>query len=518
MEIVEPATNVLEQDIATLASGASVSFIGKLGGRGLNVLGQVVIARLLGPASYGLFAIGFTILRMVNLLAPLGLDKGAIRFGAPLWRRDQPGLRSVIFRSLGLTLLSGVLVGMTLFALSPEIEIAFRKVGLATVIRWIAIAVPLVTGLQVAAAVTRISQRMKFDVYSKDLGQPVLNLALLGLFFSMGWRLVGALAATTISFGGAFLLALIFIKRLFPQIFNRQLKATVNLAALLKFSIPASLAGAFTIFLMWVDRLLVGYFLPAADTGVYQAISQSSVLFAVILGAFQPIFMPMIADLSSRGEHQRLQALYQVSTKWGLYLSIPVFVVICLAPREIMTVVFGSRYESGWAPLVILSIGQMINVGTGAVGLLLVMSGHQNRWVTISGMMLVVNVLINVFLIPRYGLIGAAAGTAFSLAGMYLLGLHQVYTHLKIWPFDHRYFKGIIAGLIAALLVWVVRELPVASDLVHLVLMAGFAGLTFLGMLWVLRLEDEDWQFIRLAQRRLQRWNSTPEGPVGGIR
>jgi len=65
-----------------------------------------------------------------------------------------------------------------------------------------------------------------------------------------------------------------------------------------------------------------------------------------------------------------------MSTKWALYLSITLFPAICLAPCEVLTVLYGAGDQGGTAPLVILSVGQLVNVGTGAVGFILVRAGR----------------------------------------------------------------------------------------------------------------------------------------------
>ena len=102
--------------------------------------------------------------------------------------------------------------------------------------------------------------------------------------------------------------------------------------------------GVFTPFLIWVEPLIVGHFRTPAETGVYQAVSQTSTVFAIILSAFAAIFLPLIADLYHKKEFARLEELFRISTKWGLYISLPVFVMLCVFPREILIYVFDGRY------------------------------------------------------------------------------------------------------------------------------------------------------------------------------
>lgn len=491
-------------DVVKLARGAGVSLAGKMAGRAIHVLGQVALARLLGPERFGLYAIGWTILNMTSLISPLGLDQGVIRYASQFRHTNPSRLRGVLFQSIGLAVLSGLLVGGGLYLVAPWLAAhVFQKPRLASVIRWFSPAFLLISGLKVAAAATRVSQRMQYTVYAEDMTQPTANLFLFLLFYLLGWGLLGAVAAGVGSFGIALILAVYYVKWLFPEAFSQQVGSSLVGKELLAFSLPASFAGASTILIFWVDRLLVGYFRPAAEVGIYQAVSQSSILFAVILGAFNAIFSPMIADLYHKRETGRLDELFKVSTKWGLYLTIPLFLVMCFASREVMTVVFGNEYETGSLPLVILAVGQLINVGTGAVGILLIMTGHQNRWLLLSGLMLFVSIACNGLLVPRLGLPGAALSTTCAVSGLFISGLLKAKRYLGIWPYDRRYLKGLLAAVLAAGALFLLRRIElgpsVFSLFLTLMISSGVFGVTLL----LLGLDAEDQEIIRLIRAHL---------------
>lgn len=493
-------------DLSTLAGGAGISLAGKIGGRGLSLVGDIVAARILGPDSFGLYAIGWTVLRVLSLISPLGLDKGVIFFSTPYWRRDPAAVKSVLYRSLGLALLSGIVFGGGLFLGASWIaDRIFGKPELAYILRWFSLSFPLVSFLTVAAAASRVTQNMRYSVWIQDVAQPAAGLLLVILFYLLGLRLTGVLASDVLSFAIPCILAAWVLGRLFPGSPHSPSVAGGMTGRLLSFSIPASLAGVFTPFLIWVDRLIVGHFRTPAETGVYQAASQTSVIFTIILTGFSAIFMPMISDLHARKESGRLEELFRVSTKWGLYMSLPVFAMLCVFPREILTLVFDSRYESGWLPLVILSLGQLVNVGTGAVGPLLVMTGHPTRWSVLSGVALAANVLLNWYLVPRFGLAGAALGTALSLSGLFLVGLLQVRKKLGLWPYDRRYLKGLAGACVAAVGLLILRNFFPVQSLPRLILAGGFSVGVFLAAIWGLGLDREDREFIRLGKDILER-------------
>jgi len=205
------------QDSFRLFAGAGVVLGGRLAGRGLHLLGNIVLARLLGPTDFGLYALGWTVLRLAETVAPLGLPNGVIRFGSPCARTDPPRCNVVISRALATAFLSSLAVGLALAASAPWIAAElFQVPGFAPVLRLFAAAVPAAVLLQVAAAATRITQRMHYTIASLELVPAGLNLLLVAALALGGGGLLAAAGVRAVSFGAGLALALFFTVRLFP--------------------------------------------------------------------------------------------------------------------------------------------------------------------------------------------------------------------------------------------------------------------------------------------------------------
>jgi O-antigen/teichoic acid export membrane protein len=396
----------------------------------------------------------------------------------------------------------GGALGLGLYLLSSPVALAvFHKPELRPVLAFAAVAIPLRVLLAVAAASTRASQRMAHAVLTEDAGQPAANLLLLAAFaWLLGLGLGEALWAMVVSLALAALAALLLVRRLLPRPASPTQALSARAGSLLRFSLPASAAATCAIVLIWTDRLMVGAFRPAAELGLYQAASQTSLLFAIILSGFGAIFPPMMAALHRDGGIDRIAALYRASTKWGLYLCLAPAVVLLLAPREVLTVMFGSSYTPAWMALVILTLGQLGNAATGQVGQLLVMTGHPGAWFAVSASALTANVVMNLLLVPRWGMLGAAVATAVCLAGMFVAGVWRVHRLLGLWPYHVRYLKGLAAALAAGGAVWSLGRLELSLVTVKLALLAIAAAVCFLVSLWLLGADREDslaWAALR---------------------
>ena len=94
---------------------------------------------------------------------------------------------------------------------------------------------------------------------------------------------------------------------------------------------------------------------------------------------------------------------------------------------------YARGYLPAYLPLVILSFGQLINIGAGSVGNVLNMTGYQNDTVKGQVIAAIPSLVLNILLVPKYGLNGAAVATAgsFLIWNMVLLYFVKKRTKLK---------------------------------------------------------------------------------------
>lgn len=486
-----------------LAVGAGQGLIGAIGGRVVSLIGNILAARFLGPAVFGLYAIGWTLLRFFSLIAPLGLDKGVIRYSSKYIGKDDSTFKGLLLQAFGISLLSGLVLGIVLNIIAPWLaQNVYHNQDLVKVFRYFSFAFPPMILITVIAAATRSTQRVGYSVLIRDLGQPLLGLVLMVVFYYSGLWLIGIILSDIISFIVAVIIGLMVLLHLFPKVFSRDVKPTYPGKELVTFSLPASFATAFVVYIFWVDRLLVGYFRTPFENGIYQTASQVSTLFSVILAGINLVVIPIFADAFHRNENDTIQNVYTIATKWGIYISLPALVVLLVSPNEVLSFLFGVEYSSGARVLVILLFGQLLNLLTGSVNPLIVMSGNQNFLFRLSGIIILIDFLLSLYMIPRIGLYGAAVSTTISLGGLFVFALLWVKKNLGFWPYDKRYIKGFIAAALAWFAVVLVKKLFNLPEL-ELILQGTTAIVVFVITLLVQKLENEDVIFVQKIIRKL---------------
>jgi len=493
-----------DADAAWLAKGSAIVLAGGFTGQALQFSCQIVLARLLGPAQFGLYGIGWTLFRLVGPFAALGLNAGVIYGASAADRSDLGRRRDVLLQSLVLGLLAGGVIGAAAYIGAPWLSAeVFGKTELTAVIRSFALALPLLTGLMVASASMKLTLSMVYSAITEMFTQPALNLLLVivALHF-LHWRLMGAIQATVLSYALALMMALFFVFSLFWPILRSRAKMRSYVGELLAFSLPASIAAAFLNLINRVDRLVIGAFLPAAEVGIYQAASQTSTLFDIVPNIFNNVIAARVSEFYARGELSRLEELYRLGAKWSFYLTMPLFLLVCAAPGGVMNSLYGAHYQLGAWPLLIMCIGLMSDAVVGAAAPILIFSGNQKLAGSISTSALVSAVALNYTLVPRFGLIGGAVSTALAEAGMLCGLLLAVRSRVGIWPYDRRWIKGLSAAGCAGVGLVVLRRWLGASAGLALIPNLIVSVAIFWAVLLLLGLDPEDKKFLWSVRSR----------------
>jgi O-antigen/teichoic acid export membrane protein len=120
--------------------------------------------------------------------------------------------------------------------------------------------------------------------------------------------------------------------------------------------------------------------------------------------------------------------------------------VLIIFSKEIMGI-FGPEFKGGWQVLLILGSAYFIIVGTGPLTPVLQMTGKQDIEMVNSLSLLIINIGLNLLLIPAYGMIGGAIATSISLILIKLLRLYQVNRMLRLIPYTRQIIKPLLAGI-----------------------------------------------------------------------
>jgi O-antigen/teichoic acid export membrane protein len=174
-----------------------------------------------------------------------------------------------------------------------------------------------------------------------------------------------------------------------------------------RFTGPRACQGTFQVIILWLDILLVGAIVSRHAAGVYAAVSKLAMVGTFALEGTRLAISPQVSALLARGEHRGVAALYQTTTRWLMLAAWPMYLIFAVFPGVVLGI-FGSRYAGGAAALAVLSLAMLVNLGTGNVTVVLLMGGKSSWGAINTGAALIVNIGLNLLLIPHLGILGAA--------------------------------------------------------------------------------------------------------------
>lgn len=214
-----------------------------------------------------------------------------------------------------------------------------------------------------------------------------------------------------------------------------RLQRTASAAAakdLLSTGAPFLCVALLAFVMTWTDVLFLGRVADRAEVGAYAIAARIASLVAFVLVAANNVLAPRFAALHAAGRTRELEALARRAARVTAALALPVVLLFTLAPAQVLRV-FGPQFPAAASALVVLAVGQFVNVATGALGYLFLMTGNERLMQHTMLGAAALNIALNAALAPRYGAVGAAWATASSLGCLNLTAAIVVYRKLAIW-------------------------------------------------------------------------------------
>jgi O-antigen/teichoic acid export membrane protein len=479
-----------DREILGIARGSALNIGGQLCSQISFFLITLLLARTLGQADVGVYAQGFAFLALLGLLSLSGFRAGLTRFVAVhRAERDWGALRGTVRLGLWLSAGSSIVLGAILFALSSTLaNSVFGDPNVGIALRYVAATLPASVFIDAALSATQGFKTMKPYATVGLIFEPGLRLSLTGAALVAGWGLHGALVALLVSNYVGAAAAAIALRRLMriPRATPRY-----DVRQLFVFSSVSWMASLASAGLLWADTILLGAYKTSTDVGTYQVATRLVLLGAFVMAPVNAAFAPRIADLYQRHRMRSLHDTYVAATSWILRLSLPAFVLCVVMPKELLSV-FGHRFEVGATVVVVLAFGKLIDSATGPCGLMLNMSGRPGFSLFDNVLALVTNVALNIWLIPRHGIVGSAYAWAISLALVNVLRVIQVKRVLDTFPFGVGEVKALVAALAAGLVTYGVGQWRDAVNVGTAVIGGTALCVTYLAIVAALGITRDD--------------------------
>jgi O-antigen/teichoic acid export membrane protein len=493
----------MELHKAVLGGGAM--FMASASGNALNYFFSIGLARALGTVEFGFYAIGVTYFNILSQIAPLGTATGVIKFvSESLARKEHLYAYGTAKLALTITLVSSMLLGTLLtVGATPIADHLYGKPELKPVLILFAITIPFAAGTTVLVNVLQALQTIKPTILIKYVWEPVGKIVLAALTLFMGYRLLGAVAAICVVTAVGTYLAIKSLQAESSLAIAKTEGLKARCAEFVSFCLPVAVSNIFGVLAPRSDILILGYWVSAQEIGVYLACFQTAGIIALVLGAFEAAFAPLIARVLALNDGGQLKNVYQSLSRLVVLFTVPLWVLLNMLAAPLLGL-FGDAFRGGGTPLAILTTGHLVSSMASSPNHILLMGGHSTSVMFNTVIIGLLQILVGFILVPYFGIVGAAVAATAALLAMTLTRVYQVWKKYHITPFSVRLVKPVIGGIVMMVAILMARQISSPASYGLDVLAVGAFGLAaYLGCQLALGLESSEKSLLWALIKRL---------------
>ncbi len=475
-------TDTQDQAVATAARGAGMNTIGSV----ITAISQFVLAYLVaqffGDTGAGIFLSATAIYMIAGNTAKIGSETAMVYFVSQL-RAAEPTarVRPLTTQMLRPVMAASLVLTVVLLAVAGPLSRLIAD-DAADDLRWSIIAtVPFLLAWPLSAVYLGASRglgSMRPTATIHQITRPLLQLGgvIVGAAFDVSLPILCLLWAIPI------VVTVPMARRAFLGLDGTTDVALPSRSAIWAFARPRGVSTSFQIAMERLDVLIVSAIAGEGAAGVYGTLSRLITSGNFFMFSVSQAMAPQISKLFAIGDLPGARRLYHATAAWTMISVWPLF-LICATRPETALGVFGDEFVAGADALRILGIGMLFASAFGPVDFVLLMRGRSARSLGNISLALAVNVILDLVLVPAYGINGAAIAWVAGVVVYRLLPTWQIFRDVQLVPFGR---PGLLVGMLAVAVFGGAGLIP-ATDVLPVAGISAIAGLAFVGVLYVLR-------------------------------
>jgi O-antigen/teichoic acid export membrane protein len=421
--------------IKTVVNGGSVAFAIYAAAAGMAYCSQLVIARMVGVESFGVYAYVTATMVVLAYFAALGFDVALLRF-VPVYEVQHRwdllrGVISYAQRRAGAVGIVAVLIGISITVVrGPGMSLELRNsffIGFALIptlaLLWIRCSAIRAFGGVVWAIVP--------DRFVRE-GMVIILVALATLGLGLHLDASEVVMLMLVSSGMGLVLTSLAMRQLRPRAAD-EAASVYDAAVWRQVAWPLLVIGGTEALMNRTGVLILGWFGDIKDAGIYSLVFNIAFVVALPRTALNTLFAPAVSSLFARKDQTTLQALVASAASRTLIAVAGIALVLAVLADPLLQW-FGPGVEDGATALRILLLGQTIAAGAGSQLCVMTMTGYERNAAASLVVSAIANAIASAVFIRLFGLTGAAIATSLSLVIWNLAMAHFLWRRLGLLP------------------------------------------------------------------------------------
>jgi len=507
---IEPVHSPNEQDATRKQiRGSSLFLAGRFLSMGINFSAQMLMIRYLATAEYGALAYALAVVAFFQPFATLGLHEAVSRF-VPIYQenREFPKMLGTILLSICTVFLAGLVIIAAVWS-GPALLTHFMTheklprylLSILIMVVPLDAADELFNSLFASFAGTRAIFFRKYILGpSLKLGAVLLLVGLKStvVFVAYGYLFASAAGIAIYSW---MLVRLLQEQQLLQQLRSSPLKIPAR--EILAFVLPGLSSSLVTVAIHSVNIFILGYLHTMTEVAYYRAVVPVAQLNSVVMASFTLLYMPVAARLFAKSDYHGINKLYWQTAAWMSVMSFPVFALTFSFAQPLTESLYGARYARSGRILALLALGSYTNVAFGFNLQTLKVLGRMRYIILVSLVAALVDVALNLLLVPGHGALGAAIGTTATLIIYNLLMQVGLLSTSNFSAFDRRFLPVYLSIALSAGGLFFVQWFRSMSLYLALLLVACMSFLVFSVTKKKLRIAETFPELLKVPLMRL---------------
>jgi O-antigen/teichoic acid export membrane protein len=430
-----------------IAKNMTIIVLSEIVGFGLHFVVIVLVARYLGTEGFGKYSFVLAFVWVFQLIADLGLSKIMVREISVKKEtlEYQLGVTKSLIWILSLVVFGLIVLTANIIECETNLRNAIYVMGLAVIATVHAVGY---------SSVFRAMEEMEYS----GIGFVVHKVFLLTLTATVIYYKGGLIEITLANLICNLLLwfgyyIMVSVKYCRPRL-------VINVQAWRFFmleSLPIGIASILRKISLQVDVLILAAIASPSAVGLFSApykiIQSLSLLPDTLTIALFPHFSRL-----AQCSYRELFNVYEKNVKFMCLLSVPIVIVLGILSQSIILLVYGDRFANAHLALQILSLSLIFLFQTSQFVYLFSALGKQRLFTVCSFGGLVVNVVLDFLLIPKFDFIGACIGTLVAEMSLFGMGVYFIKATDKEISFIRASWKSFASGILMAIVLYQFKD------------------------------------------------------------
>lgn len=396
----------------------------------VHLLLRIMLSKELGPSGLGTYTLVFTIYMLGMQFAGFGIGSALTKYIAE-YHDNLFEIKEFISSGILGSIVSGSAIGLLLYLFSNVIStLFFHDPAMINLLKYTAFCFPFIAVQKaVIGSLNGLLEMKRYAIVNITQNISILVFTIF-LVHSLDMNIRGAVLGFVIPTVLVGSISIIFIQSYFtatPKLANKILKEFTL------FGFYVVLANSIGIVNTEIDSLMIGYFMNSTEVGYYAVAIIFIQGITLIPDAIQRVITPLIATYYGKRDVESIRNLIKETMIKTVFITVFIDLVMIIFGKILIIVIFTDEFIPAYTPLLILLIGYSIYSPYVAIGTCLASIGKIQITFKITAICAVLNTILNIILISKFGLVGAACATSISLMFTTLISIYFVnrYTSKK---------------------------------------------------------------------------------------